>query len=1523
MRARAAVLPFILMMCLSPFSIGQERWANSRAIGLFDGSQLIQQPNPLGSKIMGFDMVVSGDILVTGAPCIDDGSPQGDLGAADVFKWNSDFNEWEHLVSLGTLLPMFELGPNFEFGYSVDMHGDAIIVGAPGATDQFGNQVGRAYLFRRDSNNLDIWQHVDTFDHPDNSVDSRFGANVTLNDSYAFITALNDTNFTGGNGQIWSQSLTRSNVVSRPIPNPVIPRGTILNDWGVGLDYQEGVLGVGGPTSIIGGTAMGAAVGYPCVNGSPLPSDLLTPPDPWNTDNANFGQSITHSAGQLMVGTPNLGNLQGTVLNYYEDKVSGEWQFNEAVLDADGSPLTLFGWSISIHNDLMVVGAPYGGLSVSGHGTIFRYSPSAGEWVIEHVLNPELAAVGDWSGKVVGACEHGVMVASPYLDTGNFDETEVGGVFFYQKTDDQWQFDIRESLPVQIADDKIEKPEWLDPVRPSFGYAIASSGPFTIVGDDRGDNPGRVHLYYLDKTNAWVPLESHGLVNPSLETGSRFGLSIAMDGNVAVIGAPQLNNTGDGVISVFEEDGFEWSLTHELTVGSSSTLGMSVAVAVLGDLALVAAGDPSVGVDGLVHVWSINLKTGNRTLEATLQDPSMMGEDVEFGYSLDMDVDAAGSVVLAIGNTDWTSDELTGSVEMFRRDNGSSTWSHEETVQPGIQFPDNWSSYAFGHDIAIDNGMLVVGAPQASWYSNYGYSSQMAGDAFIFKATPSSGPASWTLDSFLNTPTGRGGDIFGYSVGLSVEYQQVYIGSPYGDYMGRNTGMVAVYEYNPDAPWDTLDWEVSKVLFSNDFREDDDLGLAMAVNGDDLLVTAPAYEPTETIVDRSYVSRFHIEEVVTWKTTESQQSLSDESAWSSPPEGSNKALFSLLIEEYRSIIFDVGTWEGSMEIALDQIGFDLLGETYVTITGDLEISSPPEIRSAALTVTGSGVMEVQNDVTVGRTGESGTLDLFETGLYVAGELSVDSGSSIQFGLADSFPDSKSSCIETLQAPSIGGSISVDLGLIDGDSLSVGDELVLLRSSGTPIAGQDRFDLVLLPALGNDLAFQVDYRSVENARGGGSTWEVVIEVVNIADLLDFGDANTTSVDGDAVAMEVVDLNNDGADEICVIFDGAPGQLVIFENDGAGGVAQQIIVNTGDEPVDITSGDFDDDSNQDLAVVNRLSQDVIYFINDDADPSDGFVTGSFGLSVMPTCMAAFDYLSSDSLDDLVIGFENTFDSGGGLIIYEATTSLRGLGFGGSQILSTTSPPTNVDPSEDEKDKDIPFAGSRRDGKALAARRFSGRGPGLFLEDYAAGSDLGDIVLGDLNNDGYSDIILTSSANNSIPILIQDSANPGEFLPALQVPAGTSPSSITTIDFDDDGDNDIATVTTDSAGSRIVRLLQNDGNLIFTTIDLAEGESPLLVDAGDIDGDGTNDLVTIGDTSSFLRNGDSSPVLALREGGTSCDCLGDADCNGSVDIEDLLTVLSNYGCQGSCSADVNGDFVVDIEDLLIVISGWNDCG
>jgi hypothetical protein len=49
------------------------------------------------------------------------------------------------------------------------------------------------------------------------------------------------------------------------------------------------------------------------------------------------------------------------------------------------------------------------------------------------------------------------------------------------------------------------------------------------------------------------------------------------------------------------------------------------------------------------------------------------------------------------------------------------------------------------------------------------------------------------------------------------------------------------------------------------------------------------------------------------------------------------------------------------------------------------------------------------------------------------------------------------------------------------------------------------------------------------------------------------------------------------------------------------------------------------------------------------------------------------------------------------------------------------------------------------------------------------------------------------------------------------------------------------------------------------------------------------------------------------------GDSNCDGSVDIKDLLIVLSEWGSCSICSGDHNQDGEVDVLDLLIVISAW----
>jgi hypothetical protein len=54
----------------------------------------------------------------------------------------------------------------------------------------------------------------------------------------------------------------------------------------------------------------------------------------------------------------------------------------------------------------------------------------------------------------------------------------------------------------------------------------------------------------------------------------------------------------------------------------------------------------------------------------------------------------------------------------------------------------------------------------------------------------------------------------------------------------------------------------------------------------------------------------------------------------------------------------------------------------------------------------------------------------------------------------------------------------------------------------------------------------------------------------------------------------------------------------------------------------------------------------------------------------------------------------------------------------------------------------------------------------------------------------------------------------------------------------------------------------------------------------------------------------------------CLGDANGSNSVDVDDLLLVINNWGQTGLNPADLTGNSVVDMDDLLAVINGWGNC-
>jgi hypothetical protein len=68
------------------------------------------------------------------------------------------------------------------------------------------------------------------------------------------------------------------------------------------------------------------------------------------------------------------------------------------------------------------------------------------------------------------------------------------------------------------------------------------------------------------------------------------------------------------------------------------------------------------------------------------------------------------------------------------------------------------------------------------------------------------------------------------------------------------------------------------------------------------------------------------------------------------------------------------------------------------------------------------------------------------------------------------------------------------------------------------------------------------------------------------------------------------------------------------------------------------------------------------------------------------------------------------------------------------------------------------------------------------------------------------------------------------------------------------------------------------------------------------------------------------ASQVGSVSCPtprCLGDANTNNVVDIDDLVIVITHWAQTGaSVPGDVNHNNVVDIDDLVLVITHWGGC-
>jgi hypothetical protein len=341
-------------------------------------------------------------------------------------------------------------------------------------------------------------------------------------------------------------------------------------------------------------------------------------------------------------------------------------------------------------------------------------------------------------------------------------------------------------------------------IRPGEGGAGGSAGGTTSAGGSTGGStPGPVPDFSMAEVTP--------LARPDAsENDDYFGCDVDLSGDSLIVGAYRHGLNDPGAAHVFVRQQEQWSLQATLSAQSGSDddwFGWSVAIS--GDLAAVGARGHNVPeYAGLAYAFERGGQSWNTQSELTTSPPvseALLGSAVA----------VSGSVILA-GAPDFNSTR-TGKVIVFE----PTPWNVSAELTP------EGTAQSFGAAVALDGDTALVGARGLG----------DPGAAFVFVRDGST----WTQQAELTPGDGAASKHFGHAVALSGD--TAVVGTDAEEDLG--TAYVFVRE--------GTSWTQQAQLLADDGEPGDELGFAVAVSGNAVIVGAPGDDDAGIDAGAAYV----------------------------------------------------------------------------------------------------------------------------------------------------------------------------------------------------------------------------------------------------------------------------------------------------------------------------------------------------------------------------------------------------------------------------------------------------------------------------------------------------------------------------------------------------------------------------------------------------------------------------------------------------------------------------------------------